>query len=79
MLLCILPGLAYFLLKGDEFFAGFKGHAMHYGTGRTQDIGQALYGQYVLPFEIATVLLLLAIVGAVLMSRKPEKETSVES
>lgn len=78
--IALLVEVVYFLVKGDEFFASFHARKMVYGTGRTQDIGQALYGPYVLPFEIATVVLLLAIVGAVLMSRKPEpQESSVES
>ncbi len=36
----------------------------------TQQIGIALYGQYMLPFEIASLLLLVAIVGAVVMAKK---------
>ena len=36
----------------------------------TQQIGLMLYGQYLLPFEIASVLLLVAIVGAVVMAKK---------
>ena len=36
----------------------------------TQQIGLALYGQYMFPFEIASLLLLVAIVGAVVMAKK---------
>jgi len=36
----------------------------------TQQIGLALYGPYMLPFEIASLLLLVAIVGAVVMAKK---------
>ena len=36
----------------------------------TQQIGLALYRDYVLPFEIASLLLLVAIVGAVVMAKK---------
>jgi NADH-quinone oxidoreductase subunit J len=36
----------------------------------TQQIGIALYGQYMFPFEIASLLLLVAIVGAVVMAKK---------
>jgi NADH-quinone oxidoreductase subunit J len=36
----------------------------------TQQIGIALYGNYMLPFEIASLLLLVAIVGAVVMAKK---------
>ena len=39
-------------------------------SNNTQAIGIMLYGQYMLPFEIASLLLLVAIVGAVVMSKK---------
>lgn len=39
-------------------------------SGNTQMIGKALYTQYVLPFEITSILLLVAIVGAIVMAKK---------
>lgn len=39
-------------------------------TSNTQQIGLALYQGYMLPFEIASLLLLVAIVGAVVMAKK---------
>jgi NADH-quinone oxidoreductase subunit J len=36
----------------------------------TQQVGQMLYGNYMLPFEIASLLLLVAIIGAVVMAKK---------
>lgn len=36
----------------------------------TQLIGQALFSTYMLPFEIASVLLLVAMIGAVVMAKK---------
>jgi NADH-quinone oxidoreductase subunit J len=36
----------------------------------TEVVGALLYSKYVLPFEIASVLLLVAIVGAVVMAKK---------
>jgi NADH-quinone oxidoreductase subunit J len=36
----------------------------------TQQIGIGLYQNYMLPFEIASLLLLVAIVGAVVMAKK---------
>src|ERR1051326_9152701 len=36
----------------------------------TQQIGQYLFGPYLLPFEVASLLLLVAIVGAVVMAKK---------
>jgi NADH-quinone oxidoreductase subunit J len=36
----------------------------------TQAVGAMLYGQYMFPFEIASLLLLVAIIGAVVMAKK---------
>jgi NADH-quinone oxidoreductase subunit J len=39
-------------------------------TGNSQLVGETLYGQYLLPFEIASVLLLVAIVGSVALAKR---------
>jgi NADH-quinone oxidoreductase subunit J len=39
-------------------------------TSNTQQIGISLYGNYMFAFEIASLLLLVAIVGAVVMAKK---------
>jgi len=39
-------------------------------ASNTQQVGLALYQTYLLPFEIASLLLLVAIVGAVVMAKK---------
>jgi NADH-quinone oxidoreductase subunit J len=38
-------------------------------TGNTQQIGLALYSRYLFPFEITSMVLLVAMVGAIVMSR----------
>jgi NADH-quinone oxidoreductase subunit J len=44
-------------------FGDFKG-------GSTLDIGRALFTEYLLPFEVTSVLILIAILGAVVLARK---------
>ena len=39
-------------------------------SDNTQKIATMLYGQYMFPFEIASLLLLVAIIGAVVMAKK---------
>jgi len=39
-------------------------------TGNSQLVGEALYTNYLLPFEIASILLLVAIVGAVALAKR---------
>lgn len=43
-------------------------------TGNTEAVGDVLFGEYLLPFEIASVLLLAAVIGSVYMARKSDVE-----
>lgn len=44
----------------------------------TQEVGEQLYRQAALPFEVASLLLLVAMVGAVLLARGPKQEKYYE-
>ena len=51
--------------------------------GRAADLGAALFRSWVLPFEVLSVLLLAALVGAIVVSRPdigdpPAEETAAE-
>ena len=37
---------------------------------RTSDVGRSVFGSYVLPFELVSVLLLAALVGAIVLAKK---------
>jgi NADH-quinone oxidoreductase subunit J len=39
-------------------------------TGSVAEVGASLYGKYLFPFEIASILLLIGIIGAVVLSRR---------
>lgn len=54
--------------KGESLFPGMPLQLPE--AQNTQQIGIGLYQNYVLPFEIASLLLLVAIVGAVVMAKK---------
>jgi NADH-quinone oxidoreductase subunit J len=58
--------LAYFLRQRPEegvHFGGFTG-------GSAEAVGRALFTTYLLPFEVVSVLILIAIVGAIVLARK---------
>jgi len=40
------------------------------GLGNTQVVGMLLYSDYLVPFEVASMLLLVAMVGAIILARK---------
>jgi NADH:ubiquinone oxidoreductase subunit 6 (subunit J) len=48
-------------------------------SGTTETLGRILLGRYALPFEVASVLLLAALVGAVTLARRDERELEVEA
>jgi NADH-quinone oxidoreductase subunit J len=41
-------------------------------TGSTQAVGEAMFRDYVLPFEVVSFLLLAALIGAIVLARKDE-------
>ena len=50
-------------------------------TGKTMDIGRAMYSEYLLPVEIVGVLLMMAVIGAVILARRlaqPQLELVVD-
>ncbi len=49
---------------------GIFTHALIKKIGNTQVIGEFLFTEYVLPFEIASILLFVAIIGAYLFAKK---------
>ena len=51
------------------------GHGLAAATaeGATKPLGKLLFTEFLLPFEIVSVLLLVAMVGAILLSKKELK------
>jgi NADH-quinone oxidoreductase subunit J len=64
--------VSWFIFRGkDSFhFAAPLLAAAPAGLGNTEQIADSLFGEYLLPFEIASVLLLVAVVGSVAMAKK---------
>jgi NADH-quinone oxidoreductase subunit J len=64
----LLSLLAYSILRlfpnaKNVYFGGFT-------KGTARDIGQALFTRYLLPFEVTSILILIAIIGAIVLARK---------
>lgn len=49
-------------------------HPGNFATGNTKAIGTALYSGYIIPFEVTSVLLLVALVGAIVLARRDKSE-----
>jgi len=44
------------------------------GFGSPYEIGKLLYSQYLLPFEVTSILLLVAMIGAIVLTRQVKKK-----
>lgn len=65
----VLGALFVFVyIKGSALFPAYG--AIPAENNNTQQVGELLYGQYMFAFEIASLLLLVAIIGAVVMAKK---------
>jgi NADH-quinone oxidoreductase subunit J len=69
LLLVAFLGLISFIIQGalprsgDVIFGAFQG-------GTALEVGRKLFTTYLLPFEVTSVLILIAIVGAIVLARK---------
>jgi NADH-quinone oxidoreductase subunit J len=68
--LVLMGGLVYVLYKGGDSFALATAPLAAAPQGNTQRVGTALYQDYMLAVEIASLLLLVAMVGAVIMAKR---------
>lgn len=70
--LAVAAEFGYFLYKGAGEFhvAEAAAPVSTPSAGNTEMIADALFQQYLLPFEIASILLLVAVVGSVVMAKK---------
>jgi NADH-quinone oxidoreductase subunit J len=69
ILAVMLAGEAIYLLLFRKA-AGGQIPAPVESFGSPQAVGQVLFSQYLLPFEITSVLLLIAMVGAIVLTKK---------
>ena len=68
LIVALLGILCYFAMQwypdaGFVKFGDFQG-------GGAQQVGYALFTDYLLPFEVTSVLILIAIIGAIVLARK---------
>jgi NADH-quinone oxidoreductase subunit J len=62
--------IAYFFYRGQDSFRLGDVAVPASTVGNTEMLADSLFRDYLLPFEIASILLLVAIVGSVVMAKK---------
>jgi len=68
-ILLVLP-VASFLLKAISKLEGVKTTIVGNGFGGVKEVGLVLFQDWLLPFEIVSILLLVALIGAVVLAGK---------
>jgi NADH-quinone oxidoreductase subunit J len=68
LLLAFLALVSYFIQR--LFPATTMVQFGAFRSGTAQNVGRALFTDYLLPFEVTSVLILIAIVGAIVLARK---------
>jgi NADH-quinone oxidoreductase subunit J len=73
----MVVGIMAFVLGGGHFSLEVTGEPVRQATdySNTQALGQVLYTTYVFPFEVAAVILLVAIVAAIVLTLRRRPET----
>jgi len=62
--------IGYFFYRGQDSFKLPAVAPPPVSLGNTEVLADVLFRQYLLPFEIASILLLVAVVGSVVMAKK---------
>jgi NADH-quinone oxidoreductase subunit J len=70
--LVIIAEIALLVLRGS--FPADRGQAVKNAGAGVRELGVELYTNYLVPFEIASVILLVGLVGAVMLAKKQAKE-----
>ncbi|MGG2094467.1 NADH-quinone oxidoreductase subunit J [Bacillus sp. S13(2024)] len=70
----VFGAVMYFAVNNVDFENGRvqDGIALH--EQNTLQVGKLLYSKYIIPFELTSILLLVALVGAIVLAKKDEKE-----
>jgi NADH-quinone oxidoreductase subunit J len=67
--LAILAGLIFIIQDAFDW----NGTKISPSGGTAQAVGASIFSRYVLPFEVVSFLLLAALIGAIVLSRKDER------
>ncbi len=67
--------------QSGVFTEGVKATAVHHpqAVNNTYEIGQVLYTKYLLGFEIAAIILLVALIGAIVLTLRARKDAKYQN
>ena len=71
----LLMAIEMVMVLGNQYFAAAKALSKSSDYSNTAELGRVLYTDYLLPFELASVVLLVAIVAAIVLTLRDRKES----
>jgi len=71
----LLMAIEMAMVLGGTYFADGKPVTHVAGYSNTAELGRVLYTDYLLPFELASVVLLVAIIAAIVLTLRDRKES----
>jgi NADH-quinone oxidoreductase subunit J len=71
----LLMAVEMVMVLGGKYFTAGKAIAKPADYSNTAELGRVLYTDYLLPFELASVVLLVAIVAAIVLTLRDRKES----
>ena len=71
----LLMAVEMAMVLGGKYFGASKAIAKPADYSNTAELGRVLYTDYLLPFELASVVLLVAIVAAIVLTLRDRKES----
>lgn len=80
ILTVVLIGLIFYVITPSHFPLGKNGQLVEHSANysNTKELGSVLYTQYVYPFEIASALLLVAIVAAISLAFRGRQNSKAQ-
>ena len=75
---CVCAGLLALLFRVDITTKWSTPGPQAIGEIATERIGEHLFTDYLLPFELASVLLLMAMIGAIVLARRDTRSNKLE-
>lgn len=81
LLIVILIGLILYVVSPNHFPTGTQSQIVQHPSNysNVKELGSVLYTQYVYPFEIASAILLLAIVAAISLAFRGKQDSKSQS
>ncbi len=71
----LLMAVEMVMVLGSKYFGATKAVSKPADYSNTAEIGRVLYTEYLLPFELASVVLLVAIVAAIVLTLRDRKDS----